>query len=231
MSGWKKVRICLDWVIKLALIVGLVFCFTLIKNQNQTIESQSQTIVELQINAVAQNEVLTSLAGSTDGYNSQFATIAEVLKENEANKIDKDALIGEVLSNVDAPSKEDVAKLNELLSQQVTHITNQLQELKENDKATISQLETVVSNALISLSKPVPTVVKPMPNVQPVVTTVAISNAQKASLVKQVKGEIYVDFEKAGYGDFEDGEFLLKEPFFGAILDPDKEWKFEPIGE
>jgi len=88
----------------------------------------------------------------------------------------------------------------------------------------------LVNSALVDLSKPDNAlVVKPMPNTTPIVHRVTLSENEKADLIQKTRNELYKAFEKAGYGKFVDGEFVLREAFYGAEIRAGDEWKYEPV--
>jgi hypothetical protein len=209
MMSWKT---WLDWIIKLILVVGLVFCLFGIRKQNVIIS-------ELQTENVANTQAL-----------SDFAELGDLIadyKDVEGNQIDRNELVVQVLKELDGiDDKEEFTALE----QRIEAINEAINKLNDKEEVTIGDLEALVNNALVDISKPAEAlVVKPMPNTTPIAHKVTLSDREKADLIQKTRDDLYKAFEKVGYGEFVDGEFALREAFYGAEIRAGDEWKYEPV--
>jgi hypothetical protein len=221
--SWKT---WLDWIIKLVLVIGLVFCLFGIRKQNVVIN-------KLQVANIEQSQALADFAELGDliaDYNDKLNSIAESV---EGNLVDTDALVNQVLQEIQVGDELKDGRTDKefaLLKQRIAQINEMIKQLNSKESVTVSDLEALVDNALVNISKPVEAlVVKPMPNTTTIVHRVTLSDKEKADLMKRTTAELYKAFEKAGYGDFVDGEFVLRKPFYGAEIRAGDEWKYEPV--
>jgi hypothetical protein len=224
---WKKV---LKWVAFVAVVCTLIYCVCSInglkkenvsledqlKTQTETVEEQTQAVANL----VGTLKDVSELCGEQKDLNELFLSELAQLRKDMA-KFMKDEV-----------SPEDLTAAQD----RIDSILSQIEQL-EKDKITeadfdkwVQDVEKLVNSSLVELSKP-PTVppVKPMPNITPQPQKVALSNQEKAEIVRKIKKEVFKQFEQAGYGKFEGDRFVLKKGFFGARIYPGELESHKPV--
>jgi len=216
---------------QIALVVSLLYCLCNINRQKKIIDDLKLEVAT-QIEAVdKQIGAVEGLVGVMEGMSilcAEQSTVDEFLM-SEVTRLAKEV---NKLNGIEPVAPVDITGVEN----RVDSILSQIEQL-EKDKLTqadfdkwVQDLEKLVNNSLVELSKP-PTVppVNPMPNVEAKPPKVALSNQEKAEIVKMIKKEIFKQFADAGYGKFEGDKFIMKEGFFGARIDPDDLHRYEPV--
>jgi hypothetical protein len=216
--NWKK---WLKLFAQVAVVVGLLYCIC-------NVSRQKNMINDLKERDVAQTELIKDQSKAIVGLVEKLGEVSEAFGNQ---KIVNDHLLAEI-NTLKGVEPTDLTSVED----RVDSILSQIEQL-DKDKITeadfdkwVQDVEKLVNNSLVELSKP-PTVppVKPMPNITPQPPKVALSNQERAEIVKRVKKEIFKQFEQAGYGKFEGDRFVLKEGFFGARIYPGDLEKHHPV--